>query len=108
MAVVSHRRHSGQPVAEAIARGGRNGRLDDAPPAGLYVACSRSRLSLLANRLVAIMNVALKPTGKRSTHPAWVSALGQSLRGILVLAALVLGLIVYRLFHSNPRTDDAY
>jgi membrane fusion protein, multidrug efflux system len=82
--------------------------MDDAPPAGLFVARPRNRLSLLANRLVAIMNVAFKPTAKRSLHPAWVRALGRSLSGILVLAAVVLGLLVYHLFYSNPRTDDAY
>ena len=108
MAVVSHRGRSGQPLAEALVRCGRNGRMDDAPPAGLFVARSRNRLSLLANRLVAIINVVFKPTAKRSTHPAWVGALGRSLSGVLVLAALVLGLLVYHLFYSNPRTDDAY
>jgi len=54
------------------------------------------------------MNMAFKPTAKRLIHPAWVRALGRSLSGILVLAALVLGLHVYHLFYSNPRTDDAY
>ena len=54
------------------------------------------------------MNMAFKPTAKRLIHPAWVRALGRSLSGILVLAALVLGFHVYHLFYSNPRTDDAY
>jgi multidrug efflux system membrane fusion protein len=35
-------------------------------------------------------------------------ALGRSLSGILVLAALVLGWFVYRTYYANPRTDDAY
>ena len=54
------------------------------------------------------MNVAVKPAAKQSVHPALVRALGRSLSGILVLAALVLGLFVYHQFYSNPRTDDAY
>jgi membrane fusion protein, multidrug efflux system len=63
---------------------------------------------VLVNRLVAIVNIAVKPTTKRSIRPAWVGALGRSLSGILVLAAVVLGLFVYHLFYFNPRTDDAY
>jgi len=35
-------------------------------------------------------------------------ALGRTLSGVLVLAALVLGWFVYRVYFANPRTDDAY
>ena len=40
-------------------------------------------------------------------HP-WIRALGRALSGILVLAALLLGWFIYRLYYANPRTDDAY
>jgi multidrug resistance efflux pump len=35
-------------------------------------------------------------------------ALGRTLSGLLVLAALVLGWFIYRMYYENPRTDDAY
>ncbi len=44
----------------------------------------------------------------RSTPRPWVWALGRALSGTFVLAALVLGWFVYRLYFANPRTDDAY
>jgi len=40
--------------------------------------------------------------------PIWIRALGRALSGILVLAALLLGWFIYRLYYANPRTDDAY
>jgi multidrug efflux system membrane fusion protein len=52
----------------------------------------------------------------RNTEPArtslsqrpWVRRLGRILSGLLVLAAVVLGWFIYRLYYANPRTDDAY
>jgi len=41
-------------------------------------------------------------------HASWTRVLGRALSGIVVLAALVLAWFVYRLYYSNPRTDDAY
>src|SRR6516164_7716204 len=41
-------------------------------------------------------------------HASWTRVLGRALSGIVVLAALVLGWFVYRLYYANPRTDDAY
>jgi multidrug efflux system membrane fusion protein len=41
-------------------------------------------------------------------YPSWIRALGRALSGILVLAALLLGWYIYRLYYANPRTDDAY
>jgi multidrug efflux system membrane fusion protein len=38
----------------------------------------------------------------------WVRALGRMLSGIVVLAALVLAWFIYKVYYSNPRTDDAY
>ena len=35
-------------------------------------------------------------------------ALGRTLSGIVILAALVLAWFIYRMYYSNPRTDDAY
>ena len=43
-----------------------------------------------------------------SRRPPWIRALGRTLSGVLVLAALVLGWFVYRVYFANPRTDDAY
>jgi membrane fusion protein, multidrug efflux system len=40
-------------------------------------------------------------------HP-WARRLGRILSGILVLASVLLGYFVYRLYYANPRTDDAY
>jgi membrane fusion protein, multidrug efflux system len=41
-------------------------------------------------------------------NPPWMRALGRTLSGLLVLAALVLGWFIYRMYYENPRTDDAY
>ena len=41
-------------------------------------------------------------------HASRTRVLGRALSGIVVLAALVLAWFVYRLYYSNPRTDDAY
>lgn len=38
----------------------------------------------------------------------WARALGRTLSGIVVLAALVLAWFIYKVYLSNPRTDDAY
>src|SRR5271167_3183742 len=38
----------------------------------------------------------------------WTRRLGRILSGVLVLAALLLGWFIYRLYYANPRTDDAY
>ena len=39
---------------------------------------------------------------------SWARALGRTLSGILVLAALVFAWFIYKLYYANPRTDDAY
>ena len=49
-----------------------------------------------------------QPSKTASRRPPWVRALARTLSGVLVLAALVLGWFVYRLYYANPRTDDAY
>jgi multidrug efflux system membrane fusion protein len=49
-----------------------------------------------------------QPARLASKQPAWVRAIGRVLSGVLVLAALVIGLYVYRVYYANPRTDDAY
>jgi len=38
----------------------------------------------------------------------WLRALGRTLSGIIVLAALILAWFIYKVYYSNPRTDDAY
>ena len=42
-----------------------------------------------------------------SQHP-WARRLGRTLSGTLVLAAVLLGYFIYKLYYANPRTDDAY
>ncbi len=49
-----------------------------------------------------------QPAKSTSTSRPWVRILGRTLSGTFVLAALVLGWFVYRLYFANPRTDDAY
>jgi len=49
-----------------------------------------------------------QPSKTPSRRPPWMRALGRTLSGVLVLAALVLGWFVYRVYFANPRTDDAY
>jgi len=39
---------------------------------------------------------------------SWARRLGRTLSGILVLATMLLGYFIYRLYYANPRTDDAY
>ena len=48
-----------------------------------------------------------EPPEAASRHP-WARRVGRTLSGILVLAAVLLGYFVYRLYYANPRTDDAY
>jgi membrane fusion protein, multidrug efflux system len=38
----------------------------------------------------------------------WLRALGRTLSGIIVLAALILAWFIYKVYYSNPRTNDAY
>lgn len=38
----------------------------------------------------------------------WVRAVGRTVSGLLVLAAVAIGWFVYRTYYANPRTDDAY
>ncbi len=49
-----------------------------------------------------------QPAKPPSGQSRWVRALGRTLSGILVLAALLLGWFMYRTYYANPRTDDAY
>src|SRR5271166_6524457 len=49
-----------------------------------------------------------QPAKTTSTQRPSARALGRALSGTFVLAALVLGWFVYRLYFANPRTDDAY
>ena len=44
---------------------------------------------------------------KTAPHP-WARRLGRILSGILILAAVLLGSYIYKLYYANPRTDDAY
>lgn len=46
-------------------------------------------------------------TSSGQTSP-WLRALGRTLSGIIVLAALILAWFIYKVYYSNPRTDDAY
>jgi membrane fusion protein, multidrug efflux system len=85
--------------------------VDDAAATDLLMPGTCCDLPLLASRLE------IKRTGTKLFMPqpttsgrrsSWIRALGRALSGILVLAAAVLGLFVYKLYYANPRTDDAY
>jgi multidrug efflux system membrane fusion protein len=41
-------------------------------------------------------------------QPQWAHWLGRILSGVLIIAAVLLGSYVYRLYYAHPRTDDAY
>jgi membrane fusion protein, multidrug efflux system len=49
-----------------------------------------------------------QPAKTQSGQRRWVRALARTFSGILVLAALFLGWFIYRIYYTNPRTDDAY
>src|SRR6266851_3773494 len=49
-----------------------------------------------------------QPGKTTSTQPPWARALGRTFSGIFILAAVVLGWFIYRVYYANPRTDDAY
>ena len=48
-----------------------------------------------------------EPAKAAPQHP-WARPLGRILSGVLILAAVLLGSYIYRLYYANPRTDDAY
>jgi membrane fusion protein, multidrug efflux system len=50
----------------------------------------------------------VQPSKTALRRPSWVRSLGRTLSGLLVLAALLLGWFVFRVYYANPRTDDAY
>src|SRR5258708_14820702 len=83
--------------------------MDDPASIDLCVFCASNRLLVLAGDL-AMSATELRrpePTEAGSRHP-WARRLGRVLSGILVLASVLLGYFVYRLYYANPRTDDAY
>lgn len=49
-----------------------------------------------------------EPADAMPTQRPWVRILGRMLSATFILAALLLGWFVYRLYFGNPRTDDAY
>ena len=49
-----------------------------------------------------------EPAKASPAHRPWARALGRSLSGMLIFAAVVLGYFIYQLYYANPRTDDAY
>src|SRR3984957_6103137 len=48
-----------------------------------------------------------EPAKAAPKHP-WSRRLGRILSGVLILAAVLLGSYIYKLYYANPRTDDAY
>jgi multidrug resistance efflux pump len=49
-----------------------------------------------------------EPAKMTSIQRPLARILGRTLSGAFILAAMLLGLFVYRLYFGNPRTDDAY
>ena len=48
------------------------------------------------------------PAKAQSSRYPWSRWLGRILSGVLILAAVLLGSYIYKLYYANPRTDDAY
>jgi multidrug resistance efflux pump len=83
--------------------------MDDAAAHRLFVPSRCGGIRLLASGLeMNTANPHLRSSQTTAKRPAWVRAVGRSLSGILVLSALVLSWFMYRIYHANPRTDDAY
>jgi multidrug efflux system membrane fusion protein len=53
-------------------------------------------------------NLSMQRSETSARHASWIRALGRTLSGVLVLAALILSWFIYKLYYANPRTDDAY
>jgi len=102
-------RHSSFALVEGALRRCRDRRVDDATTPNLFVPGARGRLPLLASSLE--INEPVPSSHRPITsprYPSLIRALGRTLSGIVVLAALLLSLFIYRLYYTNPRTDDAY
>ncbi len=48
------------------------------------------------------------PVKAPASQPQWAHWLGRIFSGVLIVAAVLLGSFIYRLYCANPRTDDAY
>ena len=84
--------------------------MDDAASVDLLLSCAGIRLSLLARGLAMSVTPLRKPEpakAQNSLYP-WSRWLGRILSGVLILAAVLLGSYIYKLYYANPRTDDAY
>jgi multidrug efflux system membrane fusion protein len=84
--------------------------VDDATALDLLLSRGGNCLPVLAGDL-AMSATRLReqsPGRERLTQPSWTRAVGRTFSGILVLAAILLGWFIYRLYYANPRTDDAY
>jgi membrane fusion protein, multidrug efflux system len=83
--------------------------VDDAACGDLLLSCTGIRFPLLVG------GVAMSVTPLRRSEPAkpapkhpWSRRFGRILSGVLILAAVLLGSYIYKLYYANPRTDDAY
>jgi multidrug efflux system membrane fusion protein len=82
--------------------------VDDAAASDIFVVGIGRSFPLLASHLAVIERACMQESEKSARHSSWIRALGRVLSGILVLAALLLGWYIYRLYYANPRTDNAY
>src|ERR1700687_3499018 len=84
--------------------------MDDSAPVDLLLSCTGNRFRELAGDLAMSAVDLRKSESSRASTPQrpWLRAIGRTLSGALILAAVLLGWFIYKLYYANPRTDDAY
>src|SRR5208337_1895733 len=83
--------------------------MDDPASVDLLLSRTGNRLPLLAGDLaMSATSLRRPPPAQAPTLRHWARPLGRILSGILLLAAVLLGSFIYRLYYAHPRTDDAY
>src|SRR5271165_5360492 len=84
--------------------------MDDAAYRDLLLSCSGARLPLLAGGLAMSVTPLrrLGPARAPASQRQWARWFGRILSGVLIIAAVLLGGFMYKLYYAHPRTDDAY
>jgi membrane fusion protein, multidrug efflux system len=83
--------------------------VDGAASGDLLLSRNGIRFPLLAGSVAMSVTPLRRPElAKAAMQHPWPRRLGRILSGVLILAAVLLGSYIYKLYYSNPRTDDAY